>query len=142
MKNWSDKFWLEQAQHYATQSKDPSTKVGCVIVRQNRTLASAGVNGFPRGIADLPHRLNDRELKNSLVIHAELNALHSALEDLTGATLYSTFAPCAACALHIIQRGVARVVFPQHHDNDRWAESQRRSTALFVEAGVVVLGIS
>ncbi len=138
---WSDEFWLGQAANYSTQSKDPSTKVGCVIVRPNRTLASAGVNGFPRKIADTEERLHNREVKYRIVIHAEMNALHSALEDLTGSTLYCTFAPCAACAPHIIQRGITRVVFPANHENDRWIENQQHSIELFREAGVAVVPV-
>lgn len=133
-----DRFWLEQALHYATRSKDPSTKVGCIIVRPDGTLASSGRNGFPRRIADLPERLNDRPVKQRLTIHAEMNALHFAREDVTGATLYSTFAPCENCAIHIIQRGIARVVFPAVHVNKDWQESQDRSLALFEEAGITV----
>lgn len=133
-----DQFWLEQAIHYASKSKDPSTKVGAVIVRPNGTLASAGRNGFPRGIADLSARLEDREIKNRLTIHAEMNALHFANEDLRGSTLYSTFAPCEHCAIHIIQCGIARVVYPDTHVNERWLESQNRSLGLFHEAGVLV----
>lgn len=133
-----DNFWLQQAELYATRSKDPSTKVGCIIVRPNGTLASAGRNGFPRKIADLPERLVDRETKHRLTIHAEMNALHFATESLEGATLYSTFAPCEHCAIHIIQRGIARVVFPRNHENSSWLESQNRSLALFEEARVIV----
>jgi deoxycytidylate deaminase len=36
-------------------SKDPSTKVGAVIVRPDLTVASIGYNGFPRGMSDDPH---------------------------------------------------------------------------------------
>lgn len=139
MQKNDDQFWLEQAFHYASRSKDPSTKVGCLIVRTDGTLASAGRNGFPRKIADLPERLNDRELKYRFTIHAEMNALHFAREDITGATAYCTFAPCEKCAPHLIQRGVARVVFPEAPPVERWAESQAFSLSLFEEAGVEVV---
>lgn len=129
-------FWLEQAIHYASRSKDPSTKVGCVIVRPDGTMASAGRNGFPRGIEDQLGRLNDRETKIRLTIHAEMNALHFAREDITGSTAYCTFAPCEHCAIHMIQRGVKRVVWPFAPPIERWIESQKRSEALFEEAGV------
>jgi dCMP deaminase len=135
-------FWINQAIHYSSQSKDPSTKVGCVIVRGNGTLASAGVNGFPRGIEDTPERLNDRPTKYALTIHAELNALHFATEDLTGARLYATFAPCSACALHIIQRGISEVYYPASHDNSRWLDSQEEALRLFAEAGVKTFAVT
>lgn len=135
-------FWINQAIHYSSQSKDPSTKVGCVIVRDDGTLASAGVNGFPKGIKDTPERLDDRPTKYRLTIHAELNALHFAKEDLSGARLYATFAPCEHCALHIIQRGVSEVYYPASHDNSRWLESQERALSLFAEAGVKTFAVT
>lgn len=139
--SWSHEFWLGQARNYATQSKDPSTRVGCVIVRPDRSLAAAGVNGFPSGIADTPERLNNRAVKRSLTIHAELNALHRSLEDLRGASLYATFCPCEICALHIIQRGIKFVYYPASFDNDRWLDSQAEALARFKEAGVIATAI-
>ena len=51
MADW-DKRFLELAFHIAGWSKDPSTKVGCVIVGEDREIRSTGFNGFPRGIDD------------------------------------------------------------------------------------------
>lgn len=139
---WSDQFWLRMAKHYAEEgSKDPSTKVGCVIVRPDRTPASWGVNGFPMGIADTEERLNDRPTKYELTVHAELNAILFSPESVKGMTLYSTFAPCIRCAATIVQSGLARVVF-YHSDVERWAAEQARSTKLFLEAGIEVRGYS
>ncbi|ARK07488.1 tRNA-specific adenosine deaminase [Sphingobium phage Lacusarx] len=138
MSNWNDTFWLEMAQNYAKGSKDPSTKVGCVIVRPDRTPCSWGTNGFPQGIADTPNRLNDRQTKYDLTIHAELNALLFAPERVVGYTLYSTFAPCIRCAVNIIQAKISRVVFTASA-NPRWQDEQARSVLLMVEAGLDVL---
>ena len=140
MSQWNDQFWLEMAKKYAEESKDPSTKVGCVIVRPDRTPCSWGTNGFPQGIADTQDRLNDRPTKYDLTIHAELNALLFAPERVVGYTLYSTFAPCIRCAVNIIQAKIAKVVF-YLSDNERWREEQDRSIALFLEAGLTVIGI-
>jgi dCMP deaminase len=137
MKAKDDLFWLAQARHYATKSKDPSTKVGCLLVRPDGTLASAGFNGFPRGIHDTDERLNDRDTKLRLTLHAEINALHFAVENVHGFTAYCTFAPCVNCALSLIQRGIIRVVYPVVL-NSRWAESQAEAEALFREAGMQV----
>ena len=64
----------ELAGHIAGWSKDPSTKVGCVVVGQDREIRSTGFNGFPRGISDDLDRLTDREQKYPLICHAEENA--------------------------------------------------------------------
>ena len=49
---WDVRF-VELAMHIANWSKDPSTKVGCVVVGEDREIRSTGFNGFPRGIKDL-----------------------------------------------------------------------------------------
>lgn len=56
-----DRHFLRLAAEHARMSKDPSTKVGAVIVGPDREIRSAGFNGFPRGIEDTDERLHDRE---------------------------------------------------------------------------------
>lgn len=139
--NWNDGFWLSMAEQYSTKSKDPSTKVGAVIVRPNKTACSWGTNGFPRGIEDSVERLSDRATKLELTVHAELNALlFSTDESVAGYTLYTTFAPCIRCAVAIIQSGISKVVF-YNTDNQRWKDEQARSVAVLEEAGIEVVGV-
>lgn len=112
MSDWDARF-LSLAAHIATWSKDPSTKCGAVIVRPDRTIASLGYNGFPRGVEDTPHLLNNREEKYKRVVHAEVNALLFAREPVKGYALYTwPFLPCCRCAAQIIQSGIERVVAP------------------------------
>ena len=59
---WDVRF-IELAKHISLWSKDPSTKVGCVVVGEDREIRSTGFNGFPRGIDDDDERLMDREKK-------------------------------------------------------------------------------
>ena len=58
---WDQRF-IELAQHISGWSKDPSTKVGCIVVGEDREIRSTGFNGFPRGIADDSERLEDLSL--------------------------------------------------------------------------------
>jgi dCMP deaminase len=132
---WWDRYFIKTAQQISTASKDPSTKVGAVIVRPDRTIASQGYNGFPRGIADTPERLNHRETKYSLVVHAEANAILTAREPLHGYTIYTTFFSCAGCAKLVIQAGIKRIVSPEY-DVERWYESMRLAHQMYDEAGV------
>jgi dCMP deaminase len=44
--DWWDRYFLGVAEAVAQASKDPSTKVGSVIVRPDRTFVSFGYNGF------------------------------------------------------------------------------------------------
>lgn len=135
MSDWDDRF-LKLAQHIAQWSKDPSTKVGAVIVRPNRTIASVGYNGFPRGVND-DERLNDRPYKYAMTVHAEANAILSANERLDGCTLYVTpLSPCSSCASIIIQSGIKRVVAYMPHQPEHWADSFAIARTMLDEAGI------
>jgi dCMP deaminase len=136
--NW-DEYFLKIAAVAASKSKDPSTQVGAVIVRPDRTIVSVGYNGFPRGVADTPERLNDRPTKYSLVVHAEMNAILSARESLNGYTLYTVpFMPCDRCFVHVIQSGIKRVVFPEATmaQLDRWGDAFARVRRLANEVDI------
>ena len=134
-----DEFFLGLAKYISTRSRDPSTKVGAVIVRPNKTIVSLGFNGFPRGVDDDEERYNDRELKYKLVVHAEANALVAANEDLEGCTIYTwPFPPCSSCAGLIIQSGIHAVIAPEPTPEqvDRWGDSLRLAVDMFREADV------
>ncbi len=135
---WDMRF-LELAKHIATWSKDPSTQCGAVIVRPDRTIASVGYNGFPRGCDDDPAIYADRARKYQRVVHCEMNAILSASEKLTGCTLYTTpFMSCDNCAKHVIQAGIKRCVAPMlpAHLQERWKDSVAASQLMFREAGI------
>lgn len=134
-----DRRFLDLARTVAGWSRDPSTQVGAVIVRPDRTIASLGYNGLPRGVADEPARLENRAAKLLMTVHAELNAVLAAREPLHGCTVYVwPFQPCAHCAAALIQAGVIRVVAPPTPPDlaARWADSIKAACAMFAEAGV------
>lgn len=136
-----DEFFLGEARNYSRRSKDPSTKVGAVIVRPDNTPASHGFNGLPRGVGDWASRLHNRELKYKLTVHAEINAIAFSRENLDGYTLYVwPIPPCVDCAGPIINSGIKRIVSPQA--NERWGESCDLAKTIFEEAGVEVCRIS
>lgn len=130
---------MELARHVAGWSKDPSTKVGAVIVRPDRSIVSVGYNGFPRGVNDAEHRYLDKPVKYSLVVHAEANAILAAKESLQDAVLYVTLFPCNECAKLIIQSGIRTIVAPQvTEEHAHWGDSMKTSWTMFLESGVVV----
>lgn len=134
-----DKWFLGMAEYVSTASKDPSTKVGAVIVRPDRTVASVGYNGFPRGIEDSPERLNHRETKYKYVVHGEMNAIANCKEDMKGFTLYTwPFFTCSVCALHVIQHSIKRVVAHGTPEllRNRWDDSLNIAREIYTEAGV------
>lgn len=138
-----DRRFLELARHIGSWSKDPNEKVGAVAVDSKRNILATGYNGFPRGIKDLPERMNNRELKNKLVVHAEANVVAVGGQKLLNSCLYVTRHPCAICAGLIVQSGIARVVF-SHKDLElsKWKESHAFGALLLEEAGVFLFRMS
>lgn len=144
-----DNHFLGLALYHAGMSKDPSTKVGAVIVGPDREVRSLGFNGFPRGIADTPERLGDRDQKLKLVVHAEMNAILAAARigvSVKGCALYLAAtdasgtiwggAPCTRCTVEIIQAGIAHIVTrPFKTVPSRWADDIAAAKALIYEAG-------
>ena len=107
---WDARF-MRLAREVSTWSKDPSTKVGAVLVRDKRIVAT-GYNGFPQGMVD-DDRLDNREVKYKRVIHAEQNCLlYAGIDRSRGGTIYiyGMRGPCNHCAKHLIQAGLRRVV--------------------------------
>ena len=142
---WDIRF-LKLATHISEWSKDPSTKVGCVVVGPDREIRSTGFNGFPRGIQDSDERLTNRDLKYPLICHAEENAIMHAARiglALKGCTAYVTWPPCTRCARSLIQAGVSEIVIPSGLEiPDRWRDDFEMSMGLLREAEVDPIGLS
>lgn len=138
---WIARF-SDLAKEVASWSKDPSSTVGAVIVRPDRTVASVGFNGFPRGVEDSSFLIENRDAKLLRTIHAELNAILAAKEPLDGYSLFVwPFQPCAQCAAAIIQSGIKEVYCPynDHLAQERWSESFKAALQMFDEAGVITI---
>lgn len=138
---WTARF-LDLAEEVSSWSKDPSSQVGSVIVRPDRTICSVGFNGFPRGVKDDMAMMENRDAKLLRTIHAELNAILSAKEPLSGHSIFVwPFQPCAQCAAAIIQSGIKDVYCPAnvHLAHERWADSFRTALQMFDDAEVKVI---
>ena len=136
---WWDGWLLGLAGYVGTASKDPSTRVGAVVVDAARRVVSVGYNGLARGVADRPEWLADRDTKLRVTVHAEVNAILFAGRDLAGCTLYTTpFQPCSPCAALVIQSGITRVVAPATPPPlaARWAADIALAREQFADAGV------
>jgi dCMP deaminase len=143
MNEWDDRFF-DLADMVGSWSKDPSTKVGAVIIRPDRTIASVGYNGFPRGVDDSPEIYADRPTKYMRIVHGEANAILSAREPLHGYTLYVTpLHPCATCSGLIIQAGIKVVNYSmskQNIRNEAWQQHYEQMTEMFLQAGIRYYG--
>jgi len=131
MTKW-DQRGLDLAQHIASWSKDPSTKVGAVVMDHKHRVLGVGYNGFPRRIED-DSRLHNKEEKYPRVVHAEVNAILNSAKG--GVSLYCTHFPCADCAGFIIQAGITTVISVSVN-LPAWGESQEIAHQMFTEAGV------
>jgi len=142
-----DQYFMTLAYLVSMKSKDPSTRVGAVIVGPDNEIRATGYNGLPRGVADRQYRYDNKEYKYEAVNHAEENAiLHCALNGVStkGCTLYVQWQPCARCTKSIIQSGIKEVVyhgsFPGNKKEEmkNWEKSIKISTELLDETGVKV----
>lgn len=145
-----DRHFISLALENARMSKDPATQAGAVIVGPDREVRSMGYNGLPRGIADTPQRLQDKDLKRSLIVHAEMNAILNAARigvSTRGCTLYLALtddsgqvwggAPCTRCTVEIIQAGITEVVAkPFKNQASYWTDSVEQARALLQEAQI------
>ena len=142
-----DEYFIKMAYLVASKSKDSSTKIGAVTVKDKQIL-STGYNGICRDVSDDHERRLQAPEKYFWFEHAERNACYSAAREginLKGSTLYTQGYPCADCARGIIQSGIKEVVLHGPWEDaaanffgETWAASQRRSDVMFYESGITV----
>jgi len=106
---------MQIAKVVATNSKCERAKVGAVIVKDKRIIAT-GYNGTPRGTCN---ECEENNVTKPTVIHAELNAiLNATTNDLKDSTIYLTLSPCIKCAPFIVQKGITKVVYSKNYRNE------------------------
>jgi len=135
--DWHRRF-MARAVQIAQASKDPSTKVGCLVVDQDHNECASGWNGFPRGVEDSPARLADRPTKHLIVVHAEANAVAAAARagvSLRGCIAYVTAPCCSQCAALLVQAGITLVVW-QGALRPEWEASTVAAATMLREGGV------
>lgn len=133
---WDIRFF-RLAKSVQSWSKDPSTKVGAVIVKDKKIIAT-GYNGIPSLIKD-DSRILNRDWKLLTTIHAEHNALLNAAKNgsrVANSTIYVTMFPCSNCSSAIIQSGISRVVCPNEEWPERWISNFEQSRLLLYEANI------
>jgi dCMP deaminase len=140
-----DRHFLKLAYAHAKMSKDPNTQCGAVIVGPDRGPKCFGFNGLPRKVEDTCERLDDREIKHKLVVHAEINAIDFAAKNgiaIDGCTMYVvsitqgivSSVPCIRCAVQLIQAGITEIVGYESDYAPHWTDPL--TTEIFKEAGI------
>ena len=130
--NWKE-YFNQLAHTVSIKSKDPSTKVGCVIVDKENRVLSQGDNGFVAG-SDESKLTWARPMKYQLVIHAELNALLFARQNLSGSVAYITHAPCDACLKHLLQVGIKEIYYKDVAIMRRSEQIQKEAIKMLLES--------
>lgn len=125
--NW-DSYFMKLSNLAALRSNCMKRRVGCVIVKENRVIAT-GYNGTPRHLVNCNDGGCDRcnlgqsrgdSLSTCLCLHAEENALLEAGRDRIGneSILYCNTCPCLTCSVKIAQIGIKEVVYDQSYSMD------------------------
>lgn len=108
--SWTKTF-IDIAKIVSKRSKDPHTKVGAVLVKNNCVIGT-GYNGDPRNFR---YKFKwDTSEKYDYVIHAEMNALANASYNgcqIKDSSIYVTLSPCNKCILNLIQFGVKKIYY-------------------------------
>lgn len=137
-----DAYFMSLANLAALRSNCMKRRVGCVIVKESRVVAT-GYNGTPRHLTNCNEggctRCNGgggsgAALSTCLCLHAEENALLEAGRDRIGdnLVLYCNTCPCLTCSVKIVQLGLKEVVYDQEYFMD---DAARR---VMNEAGVIL----
>ncbi len=125
--NW-DAYFMRLADLAALRSNCMKRRVGCVIARDKRVIAT-GYNGTPRHMTNCNEggcpRCNNGNgsgaaLSTCLCLHAEENALLESGRDRIGdnAVLYCNTCPCLTCSVKIVQSGIKEVVYSLDYSMD------------------------
>jgi dCMP deaminase len=122
--NW-DTYFMEIAKVVAQKSKDPSTKVGCVITTEDNKPVSFGYNGFIAKCDEM-HMTFERPQKYFVTIHAEMNALIFAQRSLKNCKVYITHNSCENCLKHLLQAGVKEIIYEISNTNGKMIGTQEQ----------------
>ena len=142
-----DRSYLRMAHIIALdRSKDPSTKVGAIIVAPDGRKMSGGYNGMVAGAPEPEQRWQTREDKYRHVIHAEVNAILNCPFDTVGSTIYCSLHPCGQCMKFIVQSGIKRIVhygpmWEREPDKDIVAELSNMIEVVRYDDDPIILGL-
>lgn len=139
-----DAYFLGMLDHIASRSTCIRRKVGAIITKEDRIIAT-GYNGALPGV---PHCTPEtciravqgipsgERLDMCVASHAEANSIAQAAKfghAVNGCTLYVTYSPCTTCTKLIIATGITRVVWRESYPDEF-------SQHLFKNAGYVQAG--
>jgi dCMP deaminase len=108
---WDD-YFMGLAYYCSIRSHDSETKVGCVLVSNNRII-SVGYNGFCSEVDEDPLPTT-RPDKYPFMVHAEQNAItNMVIRPNSPVKAYITAFPCHVCAKLLWQIGAREWYIPE-----------------------------
>lgn len=134
-----DKYFMKIAETVALKSKDPSSKMGCVIVDPKKRVVSLGYNGMLQGADESKMTLGERPMKYYFSIHSEMNAILFAHQDLTGCTIYNRVATCENCLKYCLQAGIKRFVYKDLRVHSHSSDPSKSMTNVETDEAVIRL---
>ncbi len=141
-----DEYFMQVAEIIKSRSTCCRRKVGAVVVKNNRILAT-GYNGAPSKIT---HCLDIGCIREKMGIpsgqrhelcrglHAEQNAIMQAAYygvAIEGATLYVTLQPCVLCAKMAINAGIKKIVFKGNYPDELSIEMLKEAGVKLIQFG-------
>ncbi|QOR34537.1 cytidine/deoxycytidylate deaminase family protein [Clostridium sp. 'deep sea'] len=137
-----DTYFAEITQLVAKRSTCLRRKVGAILVKEKRILAT-GYNGAPSGLKHCSEVGCIREQRNvpsgqrhelCRGLHAEQNAIIQAAlagVSINNSSIYTTTYPCVLCAKMLINAGIKEVIYLTTYTDEL-------SKQLLTEAGVTL----
>lgn len=125
-------------------SKDPNTKVGCIILSPDFSrILSTGINGFPRNMDDDVEERWQHPTKLTMVCHAEANSIANAARTGTpvdGSVIAVTKFPCSTCTKLLIQAGIKTIyTIAPDYTSPTWGADAKVSESMLSEVGIEVV---
>jgi len=134
---------MEIALEVATQSPDPSTQNGAVIISEKRGVMVHDCNRFPDGVQYSDERW-ERPAKYEYVEHAERGSVFKAARlgiPTNNAVMVAVWAACSDCARAIVQSGIKTLVRGPNGGAAHWDGSISIGDTILLEGGVNIVDL-
>jgi deoxycytidylate deaminase len=132
-----DEYFSQFAFLAAARSHDSETKVGCVLVHENRII-SVGYNGFCSGVVESSLPVT-RPQKYPYMVHAEENAISNMTIKPNGEiTAYVTHMPCSGCSKLLWQNNIRTWKIPEGQRVKSHSEEDRIIYDHLIENGLII----